>query len=235
MHKNLLLKFFLAKQNIWIFIFAIFIFLFFTWSNNYAGRTTLVENHSIESLLVVNNTPSDEIISIEKSKLQSVSSNTLIISKISANSPIIPSKSKNNLRSSKTFPDTRFDPIITQAARQHQVDPALIKAIIMAESGYNPDALSKKGAQGLMQLMPNTAKWLGVKDSFNPEYNIHGGVKYFKRLLVQFDGDVELALAAYNAGSKRVRQYNGVPPFTATRYYITKVFKYYEYYKGRAI
>ncbi len=235
MHKNLLLQFFLAKQNIWIFIFAIFIFLFFTWANNYAGRTTLVENHSIESLLVVNNTPPDEINSIEKSKLQPVSSNTVTFSKISANSPIIPSKSKNNIRSSITFPDTQFDSIITQAAKQHQVDPALIKAIIMAESGYNPNALSKKGAQGLMQLMPNTAKWLGVKDSFNPEYNIHGGVKYFKRLLVQFDGDVELALAAYNAGSKRVRQYNGVPPFTATRYYIAKVFKYYEYYKGRAI
>jgi len=206
MHKNLLLEFFLAKQNSWIFIFALFIFLFFTWANNHASKT----------------------ITVEKAKTEPVAS-------ISVASPLIPSKSKKNINSSRTSLNTQFDSIIFKAAKQHQVDPALIKAIIMAESNYNPDALSKKGAQGLMQLMPNTAKWLGVKDSFNPEYNIHGGVKYFKQLLLQFDGNVELALAAYNAGSKRVRQYNGVPPFTATRYYITKVFKYYEHYKGKVI
>ncbi len=124
-----------------------------------------------------------------------------------------------------------FDMLIFQAANQYQVEPALIKAIIMAESGYNPKALSKRGAQGLMQLMPGTAKWLGVSDSFNPEHNINGGVKYFKQLLVRFDGDVELALAAYNAGSRYVRQYNGVPPFKATKFYIAKVFKYYDIYK----
>ena len=124
-----------------------------------------------------------------------------------------------------------FDMLICQAANQYQVEPALIKAIIMAESGYNPKALSKKGARGLMQLMPGTARWLGVSDSFNPEHNINGGVKYFKQLLVRFDGNVELALAAYNAGSRYVRQYNGVPPFKATKFYIAKVFKYYDLYK----
>ncbi|MCD6224380.1 MAG: lytic transglycosylase domain-containing protein, partial [Deltaproteobacteria bacterium] len=103
------------------------------------------------------------------------------------------------------------------------------------ESGYNPKALSKKGARGLMQLMPRTAKWLGVVDSFNPEHNINGGVRYLKQLLKQFDGDVELALAAYNAGSRNVRQYNGVPPFKATKFYITKVFKYYDIYKKQFI
>jgi len=128
-----------------------------------------------------------------------------------------------------------FDMLIFQAANQYQVEPALIKAIIMAESGYNPRALSKKGAQGLMQLMPGTAKWLGVADSFNPEHNINGGVKYFKQLLVRFDGDVELALAAYNAGSRYVRQYKGVPPFKATKFYIAKVFKYYDIYKKQVI
>ena len=125
-----------------------------------------------------------------------------------------------------------FDPLILQAAKLHQVDPALIKAVIMAESGYNPKALSKKGAQGLMQLMPRTAKWLGVIDSFNPEHNINGGAKYLKQLLRRFDGDVELALAAYNAGSRHVRNYNGVPPFKATKFYISKVFKYYDIYKN---
>jgi len=126
-----------------------------------------------------------------------------------------------------------FHPIIVQVSRRHQVDPALVKAIIMAESGYNPKAISKSGAKGLMQLMPGTADALGVDDVFNPHQNISGGVRYFKQLMDQFDGDVKLALAAYNAGSKNVRQYKGVPPFKSTRYYIDNVFKYYRGYKNR--
>ena len=124
-----------------------------------------------------------------------------------------------------------FHPIVLKAANRYQVDPALVKAIIMAESSYNPRAVSKKGAKGLMQLMPTTAKALGVEDSFNPEHNINAGVKYFKHLMNQFDGDTRLALAAYNAGSRKVRQYKGVPPFRATKYYIKKVFRYYKHYK----
>ena len=124
-----------------------------------------------------------------------------------------------------------FYPIIQQAADLNDVDPALVKAIIMAESSFNPRAVSKKGAEGLMQLMPTTAKALGVEDSFNPEHNIKGGVRYFRQLMDQFGGDTKLALAAYNAGSTKVRSYQGVPPFKATRYYIKKVFEYYQYYK----
>ncbi|MBW2634401.1 MAG: lytic transglycosylase domain-containing protein, partial [Deltaproteobacteria bacterium] len=112
--------------------------------------------------------------------------------------------------------------MINRAAATHEVDPALIKAIIMAESRYNPRAVSKRGARGLMQLMPVTAKSLGVIDSFDPEDNINGGVMYFRRLLDRFDGDVTLALAAYNAGSRYVRKYGGVPPFRQTRTYIHK-------------
>jgi soluble lytic murein transglycosylase-like protein len=103
----------------------------------------------------------------------------------------------------------------------------------MAESGYNSRAISKRGAKGLMQLMPATAHALGVEDAFNPKQNISGGVRYFKQLVIQFDGDVKLALAAYNAGSRNVRHYQGIPPFKATRYYIKKVFKYYEIYKDQ--
>ena len=125
--------------------------------------------------------------------------------------------------------------IVIQTASLHQVDPALIKAIIMAESGYNTRAISKKGAKGLMQLMPATAQALGVEDIFNPKQNISGGVRYFKKLVTQFDGDVELALAAYNAGSRNVRHYKGIPPFKATQYYIKKVFKYYQIYKDQMI
>jgi soluble lytic murein transglycosylase-like protein len=124
-------------------------------------------------------------------------------------------------------------PIVIQAAGRYQVDPALVKAIIMAESGYNARAISKRGAKGLMQLMPATAQALGVEDIFNPKQNISGGVRYFKQLVNQFNGDVKLALAAYNAGSKKVRYYQGIPPFKATRYYIKKVFKYYQIYKDQ--
>jgi len=126
-------------------------------------------------------------------------------------------------------------PIVIQTAGRYQVDPALVKAIIMAESGYNARAISKRGAKGLMQLMPATARALGVEDVFNPKQNISGGVRYFKQLVNQFDGDVELALAAYNAGSRNVRHYQGIPPFKATQYYIKKVFKYYQIYKDQMI
>lgn len=123
-----------------------------------------------------------------------------------------------------------FYHIVLQAAQEYDVDAALIRAIIMVESSNNPHAVSHRGAQGLMQLMPTTAKWLGVEDSFNPEANIDAGVRYFRRLLDRFDGDVELALAAYNAGSRYVRKYKGVPPFKATRKYIKKVLEYHQHF-----
>jgi soluble lytic murein transglycosylase-like protein len=125
----------------------------------------------------------------------------------------------------------RFHDLIVRTANRHNVDPSLIKAIIMAESGYNPRAQSIKGAQGLMQLMPETAALLGVTDGFNPEENIRGGVKYFKMLLESFDGDIKLALAAYNAGRTKVKEYGGVPPFNATKIYIWKVFEYQKIYR----
>ncbi len=128
-----------------------------------------------------------------------------------------------------------FQSIILEAANRHEVDPDLVKAVIMAESGYNPMAISKKGAIGLMQLMPATANDLGVKDLFDPERNVNAGVRYLKRLLIQFDGNIQLALAAYNAGSRKVKKYQGIPPFKSTRYYVKKVFQYYQYYQGRKV
>lgn len=128
-----------------------------------------------------------------------------------------------------------FHGIIVQVADRYEVDPHLIRAMILAESGYNPRAKSKKGARGLMQLMPSTAKALGVRDIYDPEENIDGGVRYFKSLLDRFDGDVQLALAAYNAGSRHVRNYEGIPPFGATRRYIKKVLKFHEKFKMEKI
>jgi hypothetical protein len=127
--------------------------------------------------------------------------------------------------------DCKFNDIIIRASRRYKVEPEIIKAIIRAESSFNPKAISNKGAMGLMQLMPTTAEELGVKDAFNPEHNINGGVRYYKKLLRRYKGNVKLALAAYNAGLLRVKQYKGVPPFKATRIYIEKVIKYYTFYK----
>jgi len=128
--------------------------------------------------------------------------------------------------------ESQFSSIITQAADKHDVDPALVRAIIMAESAYNPMATSKKGAVGLMQIMPQTAATLGMEDMYNPVHNINAGVKYLKKLLNQFGGDLELTLAAYNAGSTKVMEYQGVPPYKATRHYVEEVFKYYRHYQG---
>lgn len=148
-----------------------------------------------------------------------------------AEAPLEPKREDGSSPTPLKTKDKRFNPIIIEVADRHEMDPALIKAIIMAESGHNPKAVSKRGAKGLMQLMPITAKSLGVEDVFDPEHNIKAGVAYFKKLLNQFDGDVKLALAAYNAGSRKVRKYKGIPPFKATKIYIRKVFRYYEKYK----
>ena len=121
--------------------------------------------------------------------------------------------------------------IVLKAANKHKLDPAVIMAIIMAESGFNHLAVSKKGAKGLMQLMPPTAKALGVKNIFNPIDNIHAGAKYFKKNLNKFNGNVKLALAAYNAGSRNVKKYRGIPPFRSTQIYVKKVLEYYRLYR----
>jgi len=121
--------------------------------------------------------------------------------------------------------------IIDDAAEQYNVDPALIKAIILAESRYDHMAVSKRGAVGLMQLMPSTADALGFEDIYDPVHNINAGVKYIKQLLELYNGDIKLALAAYNAGSNIVKKYNGIPPYKATKSYIKKVFEYYWSYQ----
>jgi soluble lytic murein transglycosylase-like protein len=125
-----------------------------------------------------------------------------------------------------------FDPIINSCALAYGVDKSLVKAVIHAESGYDPNAVSAKGASGLMQLMPQTAKSLKVANSFDPADNIRGGVRYLKFLLDTFRGDVTLALAAYNAGLSRVAQYNGVPPYEETRNYVARVMQYRKSYQN---
>ena len=128
-----------------------------------------------------------------------------------------------------------YDHYIRRASDAYQVDPALIKAVIMAESSYNPRAVSAQGAKGLMQLMPVTARSLGVAEPFDPAWNIDGGVRYLRQLLDRFEGRVDLAVAAYNAGSRHVRNYGGVPPFAETQSYVKKVLKYKEKYQQELV
>jgi soluble lytic murein transglycosylase-like protein len=118
---------------------------------------------------------------------------------------------------------SRYDDLIEQHAHQHGLSVDLVRAVIQAESGFNPRAVSPKGAMGLMQLMPATARELGVLDPFRPEDNIRGGVLYLARLLARYDQKVELALAAYNAGPGSVARYNAVPPYRETREYVRKI------------
>ncbi|WP_273152550.1 lytic transglycosylase domain-containing protein [Methylophaga thiooxydans] len=112
---------------------------------------------------------------------------------------------------------------VKKMAEKYQVDAALVRAVIHAESAFNYKAKSKAGAQGLMQLMPGTASDLGVKNAFNANENIEGGVKYLAQLLSQFNGDIKLATAAYNAGPNAVKKYNGIPPYSETKVYVERV------------
>ncbi|NJD37822.1 MAG: lytic transglycosylase domain-containing protein [Geobacter sp.] len=116
-----------------------------------------------------------------------------------------------------------FEHLITAASAKYGVSASLIRAVIQAESGYNPQAVSRAGAGGLMQLMPGTARQLKVADRFDPGQNVDGGVRYLKFLLDTFKGDVSLALAAYNAGLSNVAKYGGIPPFEETRTYVSRV------------
>src|SRR5579862_2862437 len=113
--------------------------------------------------------------------------------------------------------------VINAVSSRHHLDPDLINSVIHAESGFNPRAVSPKGAQGLMQLMPPTASRLGVADAFDPAGNVDGGTRYLRELLEKYNFDMVKALAAYNAGPQRVQQYNGVPPYAETRAYVAKV------------
>ena len=119
----------------------------------------------------------------------------------------------------------KFDAAISEHARRQGVAEDLVRAVIQVESAFNPNAVSNKGAMGLMQLMPATARELGVRNPFDPDQNIGGGVKYLKQLLERYDNKVELALAAYNAGIGNVEKYGAVPPFKETRNYVNKITK----------
>ena len=125
-------------------------------------------------------------------------------------------------------PEAQLSEIIDQHAYASDLDPKLVRAVIQVESGYNSSALSNKGAMGLMQLMPQTAREMGVGNPYDPSDNIHGGTAYLRQLLTQFEERIELAVAAYNAGPNAVKKYGGVPPYDETVDYVQRVIALYE-------
>jgi soluble lytic murein transglycosylase-like protein len=126
-----------------------------------------------------------------------------------------------------TLSERELEPVIRRHSSRHQLHPALIRAVIKAESDFDPRAVSRSGAIGLMQLMPQTAMRLDVRDMYDPDDNVGGGTKYLRQLLDRFHGNLPLALAAYNAGENAVDRYQALPPYDETRQYVRKVLRYY--------
>jgi soluble lytic murein transglycosylase-like protein len=153
-------------------------------------------------------------------------SNTEKKGKVYAKSPE-PAKAST----SGSIDSKRFDEHIKQAAALYQIPEELVRAVIRVESGFDPRAVSRTNARGLMQLMPGTAERMMVTDSFDPRQNIFGGVRYLRVLANLFNGDIELTLAGYNAGENAVIQHGGIPPYEETRGYVVKVLEYYRHYR----
>ena len=142
-------------------------------------------------------------------------------------------RSKGNIGSPGSYIfSNSYDHIISAAAHRNNLDPMLVKSVIKVESDFSRFTISSKGAQGLMQLMPDTARALGVQNAFDAEENIHAGARYLRRMLNRFDGNTRLALAAYNAGPTAVQNYGGVPPYKETINYIRKIMKAYSKLTG---
>ena len=132
------------------------------------------------------------------------------------------------------YSPSTYEDLIVTASNRYSIDPDLIRAVIKVESDFNSHARSHKGAMGLMQLMPETARLHNVTDLFDPAENIDGGVRHLRLLLGRYQNDLALSLAAYNAGSKAVEKHRGIPPFAETQQYVRRVLRYYDSYRGTA-
>ena len=185
-----------------IIIFCTAIVLFVAVSNLYADIYTYTDHHGVRHFTNVPTSSKYKIYIKEKS------------------SP-----------STNTYVTDRYDDLITKASKKHEVSFFLLKALIKIESDFNPWAVSRVGAKGLMQIMPENIKALKIKDPFNPRENIMGGTRYLKQMIKRFNGKLSLALAAYNAGPNTVEYYKKIPPFPETEDFVKKVMKYYSVLK----
>lgn len=144
-------------------------------------------------------------------------------------------KENNGLPGAGASLNASYEPLIRSASGRYNVDADLVRAVIKAESDFNATARSQKGAMGLMQLMPDTARLHQVADAYDPVENVDGGVRHLRMLLDRYQGDLELSLAAYNAGSAAVEKHRGIPPFAETREYVRRVLRFYDSYRGEGL
>jgi Transglycosylase SLT domain len=175
--------------------------------------------------------PTAEIEHFEVAPAEDISGSRLPASGNIAKSPLLANPARSG--ASGLNGASNLDDLVNSASGRYRLDPDLVNSVIKAESGFNTRAVSPKGAQGLMQLMPGTASQLGVPNAFDPQANVEGGAKYLRELLERYDFDLVKALAAYNAGPQRVEQFGGVPPYYETRVYVARVVRDFNKKKER--
>ena len=197
------------------------------------GRNMKIETYTVEEETIHLTMAGGGKLSLPIARIERIVDDEIVtpevveeVRKIVEEGGVFPQRSWRFHETSQPLFQSTYNDIIIEAARQFDVDAALVSAVIKAESDYNPRIVSHKGARGLMQLMPATAKRFGVTDSFDPRENIHGGTRYLRWLLKKFDGNADLAVAAYNAGEGNVWKYEGVPPFRETVNYINRIAKH---------
>jgi len=197
------------------------------------GRAMKIAAYKVEDGTVQLTLQSGGVISMPLQRVDRIVDDEIVTPEVIAEvkkiveSGVFPKRSWRYDASSKPLFKTKFNQLIDEAAKHFDVDAGLVSAVIKAESDYNPRELSNKGARGLMQLMPSTAERFGVTNSFDPAANVYAGTRYLRWLLKTFDGNADLAVAAYNAGEGNVWKYNGVPPFRETLTYIKRIARHF--------
>jgi len=198
------------------------------------GRNQKIEAYAVEAELIHLTLQGGGKLSLPLTRIERIVDDEIVPAEVVAEvekiveeqGGVFPNRSWRFSENSIPLWQSKYNDIIVAAAKKFDVDAALVSAVIKAESDYNPRIVSHKGARGLMQLMPATAKRFGVTNSFDPEENIHAGTRYLRWLLTKFDGNADLAVAAYNAGEGNVWKYDGVPPFRETVNYIQRISKH---------
>lgn len=197
--------------------------------NSLTGQRAIVKNNNPMGQLEL--PPKDSVQSFDNVLKSTAKSQFGMLLKNKAaekvNASLYTAQIPSNINFHKRLSKSEILNIINEVSNKYDVDPKLIEALVKQESGFNPNAKSKAGALGLMQLMPATAKGLGITDPMDPRQNIEGGVKYVKSMLNRFNGNIILALAAYNAGPNAVRKYDGVPPYKETQNYVRSILSNY--------
>jgi soluble lytic murein transglycosylase-like protein len=190
-----------------------------------SGRTLSVRSHRLEGEAIVLTLRSGGQVTCDKNLIEKISADEVPYVDADAPKADVPAVSVSDPQLDRpTLEGTPYAELIAAASQAHGVDPLLVKALIQVESGYRPKARSPKGAVGLMQIMPATAREYNVRNPFDPKANIEAGVKHLKALLDRFGRErTELALAAYNAGPGAVERFNGVPPYRETRDYVSRI------------